>query len=299
MITGSWQQALEQEPSLYTLQDRWFKQLVSAQPLTGGLTNQCWKVSTQCGNDYVWRPHSKSTEYFFLHRSDEYQVLQSLQNASFSPKVELLIPEGLLIEWVDGQCLNRITGCTINSVMKALSDLHQYSATSLLNAKNLKIFDYKQCINAYWLGLTGLQQSSIQKKRFDYFYTHASELYQKTLSVTPLCLCHFDLGDYNIIQTSPHHLVVIDWEYAAFSSPIIDLATTILAGQFDVKQGVHLYAQYYNIEERQWFEIVQQWIPYLRFMAMLWHQISFTLHSRQSDQDAIKLLNSQLELDGY
>ncbi|MBD1573884.1 phosphotransferase [Vibrio sp. S17_S38] len=299
MTTDGWQQTLEQEPSLRILQDQWSKQLVSAQPLTGGLTNQCWKISTQCGNDYVWRPHSQSTEYFSLHRSDEYQVLQSLQNAPFSPKVELLIPEGLLIEWIDGECLNSVADSSLNLVMRALSDLHQYPVTSLLNAENIRTFDYKECIHAYWQRLTYLQQSTTQKKRFDYFYAHADELYQETLSVTPLCLCHFDLGDYNIIQTTSRHLMVIDWEYAAFSSPIIDLATTILAGQFDVKQGVHLYAQYYNIEECQWFEIVQQWIPYLRFMAMLWHQISFTLHSRQSDQDAIKILNNQLELDGY
>ncbi|MBD1576803.1 phosphotransferase [Vibrio sp. S11_S32] len=297
---NSWQQALKQEPNLSALLQHLTKPPVSAIALTGGLTNQCWKITTDCGKHFVWRPYSASTAQLSLNRTDEYQILHALQAATFSPKVECLLEQGLLLEWVEGENLN----CASHDesqrhVMHSLAKLHLYSIPDTSYLASINTFDYQACIEGYWQQLPPHQRTSLQRQRLDYFSSKVNVLYARSLAFAPQCLCHFDLGIYNMIQQPDSSVVVIDWEYAALSTPIVDLATSVLAGQFDVLKSVESYASHQDIDKKQWFNLVNQWIPYLRFMAMLWHQLALNLHARQSDKDAIKILNHQLELDGY
>ncbi|WP_164520839.1 phosphotransferase [Vibrio aphrogenes] len=304
-VTEYWQQALKQEPSLVAL-EAWSKQPICAQPLSGGLTNQCWKVSTQCGRHYVWRPHSLSTQILSIHRSHEYHILSALQSAPFSPKVEGLFAQGLLVQWVDGDTLTQVAQYdALASVMKCLSNLHQYSIKDavahprLVESANIRSFDYAHCIQGYWQALQPEQRTPILQRRLETFLSQYDVLYRETLALAPVCLCHFDLGDYNIIQTDDAKLVIIDWEYAALASPILDVAISILAGQFDVQLSVTSYAQWQGINESAWCEMILRWLPPLRFMALLWHQIAYSLYGRTSDKEAICILDRQLQSDGY
>ncbi|WP_105903443.1 phosphotransferase [Vibrio gangliei] len=318
-VTECWLQATKQEPSLVMLEKQWFKQTISAQPLSGGLTNQCWKISTQCGRHYVWRPHSVSTQALSLERGNEFQILSVLQQAPFSPRVENLFSEGLLVEWVDGTTLTQVDHHdALESVMKCLSLLHRFEEGNtlfdddLMSSHPVRSFDYARCIKTYWQSLEPEQRTPSQTYRFNHLLSLCDDLYQETLSVAPACLCHFDLGDYNIIQKDDSELVIIDWEYAAMASPILDVSTSILAGQFDVDLSVKAYAKWRlamdikngnthakAINEPLWREMVQRWIPLLRFMALLWHSITYSLYGRASDQEAIQILSRQLALDGY
>lgn len=290
---------VKQEPSLAILKQKWSKTLIGASPLTGGLTNQCWKVTTQCGRHYVWRPRSFSTETLSISRPHEYQILTALQQADFTPKVEALFPEGLLVEWIDGVTLCDVTkGDNLDLVMKSLSDLHQYPWIIEPHSK-IKEFDYRACIMAYWASLPEQARTPIQTQRFERLYIESESLLQQTMVLEGACLCHFDLGDYNIIQKPNAALVIIDWEYAALSNPIIDITISILAGQFDIDESLKSYSKNCNINLKSWTELVQRWVPFLRFMALLWHQVSLCLHERASDRKAIEILDNQLKADGF
>lgn len=305
---------VKQEPSLAILKQKWSKTLVGAKPLSGGLTNQCWKVTTQCGHHYVWRPHSLSTETLSISRTHEYQVLTALQQADFAPNVEALFPEGLLVEWIEGVTLcdamhcntrhcntrlcNTTKGDSLDLVMKSLSDLHQYQPVFESHSE-IKEFDYRSCIMAYWASLPAQTRTSIHTQRFERFYADCERLLQQTTALEGRCLCHFDLGDYNIIQKPNADLVIIDWEYAALSNPIIDMTISILAGQFDIDESLKSYSKHRTIDLKSWKNLAQRWVPFLRFMTLLWHQVSLCLHGRASDRKAIEILDKQLRADGF
>ncbi|MCF7354791.1 phosphotransferase [Vibrio sp. CK2-1] len=287
---------IKQDPSLIALQAQWPESISDIQPLQGGLTNQCWKITTSCGRHYVWRPHSISTQSFSINRSNEFEVLNVLEGFALSPNVQALLPQGLLVEWVDGVTLMGQHNETLSLlVVKCLVYLHQYP---LPQNHSLPIFDYQSCIENYWQALPSQQQTQRYQQWFERFYQQYDELKNRTESILPPCLCHFDLGSYNIIQKPDLELVVIDWEYAAMASPVVDLATTILAEQLSVEESVECYRELsrLDIDKSQFIAIVEEWLPYLRFMALLWHQVNFSLHQRASDKQAIEVLTQQLEL---
>lgn len=275
------------------------KKIIEVKPLTGGLTNQCWKISTECGRHFVWRPCSLATQNFALNRWHEHQILSALNQAEFAPNVEAVLSDGLLVEWVDGITLNEIETNSLPHVMSCLAQLHLYPLSSQTTVQDLKIFDYQSCILGYWDKLPELERDLIGLDRFNWFYEQAHLLHSQTELVTGVCLCHFDLGDYNIIQKPHGELVVIDWEYAAIASPIIDFTTSVLAGQFDLDESLACYAsncskEHHQIDMKQWKALVLQWVPLLRFMAVLWHKLSFHLYGRESDKLAIEFLEKQL-----
>lgn len=290
------EQYIKQDPSLIQLQAQWPEMITNIQPLQGGLTNQCWKISTSCGRHYVWRPQSLSTQSFSIFRSNEFKVLNALDDFALSPKVKALLPQGLLVEWVDGRTLNIDDNQDLLLfVMKCLASLHQYPTPQ---SSRFPIFDYRSCLQNYWQALSEQERVPRYQRWFDKFCLNFDDLKIRTESIFPPCLCHFDLGGYNIIQKPNLDLVVIDWEYAALASPVVDLATSILAGPFNVEESVECYLQLrrLNIDKAQLISIVEEWLPNLRFMALLWHQVSFSLHQRASDKQAIEVLTQQLEL---
>lgn len=290
------EQYIKQDPSLIALQAQWPESISDIQPLQGGLTNQCWKITTSCGRHYVWRPHSVSTQSFSINRSNEFEVLNILEGFALSPSVQALLPQGLLVEWVDGLTLMGQHSEQLSTlVVKCLVSLHQYP---LPQTHSLPIFDYQSCIQNYWQSLPSQQQTARYQQWFEAFYQQYDELRNRTESILAPCLCHFDLGSYNIIQKANLDLVMIDWEYAAISSPVVDLATTILAEQLNVKESVECYLELrgLDIDKAQFIAIVEEWLPYLRFMALLWHQVNFSLHQRTSDKQAIEVLTRQLDL---
>lgn len=287
---------IKQDPSLIQLQAEWPETITNIQPLQGGLTNQCWKISTSCGRHYVWRPDSLSSQSFSINRVNEFDVLNALDDFNSSPKAKALLTQGLLVEWVNGRTLNSAHNKTLLfSVMKCLASLHQYS---IPQACLLPVFDYQSCIQNYWRAIPEQEKTLCYQHWFDNFRQHYNDLKARTESTFPPCLCHFDLGSYNIIQKPNLELVVIDWEYAAMASPVVDLATSILAEQLNIEEAVECYLQLrrLDMDRGQFLAIVEEWIPYLRFMALLWHQVNFSLHQRASDKQAIEVLVHQLEL---
>ncbi|MGV3001473.1 phosphotransferase [Vibrio sp.] len=287
---------IKQDSSLIDLQAQWPESISNIQPLQGGLTNQCWKITTSCGRQYVWRPHSISTQFFSINRSNEFEILNALESFDLSPNAKALLPQGLLVEWVDGVTLMEQHNAPLSLlVMKCLVSLHQYP---ILQVHSLPIFDYQCCIANYWQALPSQQQTQRYQQWFELFYQQYNELKNRTESILAPCLCHFDLGRYNIIQKPDLGLVVIDWEYAAIASPVVDLATTILAEQLNVEDSVECYLALsrLDIDKTQFIVIVEEWLPYLRFMALLWHQVNFSIHQRASDKQAIEVLTQQLEL---
>ncbi len=266
MATFSWLQAKQLEPTLNVLDDFLCEPPVKLQPLTGGLTNRCWRLETSKGLAYVWRPLSKVCQAFGLCRQNEYQVLNAIAHFGIAPSPIFVHEQGLLVEWVEGQTLANVA-LELDQVLFAAASFHQLSASDV----SVISFSFVSRVDHYWLELGE-----------KYSRTEFEQLYRKWRTepdieaLTPT-LCHFDLGSYNLVK-SGNGVKVIDWEYASLADPRLDLAITLQVAEAPLEEAVVRYCEIRNINNIPvWLEGVRVWQPRAMMMAMLWYLLAYQL----------------------
>ena len=241
--------------------------LVSAEPLSGGLSNRCWKViikHTETGQSHtlVWRPDSSSSQAFGVSRQHEYDVLHAIHTSSLpdlAPRAFAHFTEGLLVEWAKGQTAD--TDFPLSYLVALQSAVHQLPLPYWR-------LDVQQRGAHYWQFM-GDEKGNNQLQRIHTYFQ--SQPIRKWFEDT---CCHHDLGWYNIIIALDGQQKVIDWEYAAAGDPSLDLALTIAANQLDPIKAVDLYCQQMGICDADtralWHSAVEYWHPWCDYLAMLW-----------------------------
>lgn len=267
MARISWQEACQLDPSLLSLAAILPIIPSHAETLMGGLTNRCWKLTLSDTLSYIWRPHSPLTQAFTISRTQEYQVLHFLdeQRFHFAPRPVFVNANGLLVEWMDGQVLS---DSDPTMLARILSEIHRLNTTKL----PLVPFNFAARVDHYWLLL---KQQGFDPISFEQPYLRLRHAPDSIPS--PSCLCHFDLGPHNLIH-SPLGTAVIDWEYAAYANPMIDLAMTISMADCDTVQLVGRYCQLRSISDVDaWIQGVNAWLPRVSMMSMLWYLVAHVM----------------------
>lgn len=247
------------------------QKIQSAEALTGGLTNRCWKVIID-GRPYVWRPSTAVSIAFGIDRSHEYQVLRSLFKSTLSPNAIVHYPFGILVEWLEGETLAEHGNVeALSSILtRLLATLHQ------LPFQPQQHFSFKQRLSHYW---DQLEQSN-RSLTSQILYQHYMQ--QPESAQFDSVLCHFDLGGYNVIKNGGSYKI-IDWEYATYSDPSQDLTMSILASCLDRDSAVKQYCQHRGIANTQpWLIAVEHWTPWCQLLASLWCRLGYQLNQDYS-----------------
>ncbi|MCW8327293.1 phosphotransferase [Photobacterium sp. SDRW27] len=248
-------------------------QLLSARPLSGGLSNRCWVLEfchrrTSETLTAVWRPKASSAEAFGLSRRHEFLILNSLQAAAIAPNSIALLEHGLLVEWVEGKMADE--KLSAYSLLQVQAEIHALPVPQWR-------LDVQEKAAHYWQYIPAKHKSPQLKQVFDYFRQHPPQLW-----FADTC-CHHDLGRYNIICQPDGHLRVIDWEYAAAGDPSLDLALTINANQLDIEPAVMNYCQLRDRQDgERWLAAVKAWQPWCDYLSMLWFYVGATLWPEES-----------------
>lgn len=265
MAIMAWHEACQLDTSLRSL-DHFFSLAPEyAQTLIGGLTNRCWKVKTQGGDCFVWRPSTHITKALSISRFHEQQILSLIQDTNIAPKPIYLNEHGLLVEWIEGESL--ADGLPFESILRTLVKIHNLDITKVPIAP----FNFTARVDHYWMVL-----------REDLQLDEYRDLYQQWRSVPSIdnvthSLCHFDLAGYNMVK-HPEGIKVIDWEYACISDPRLDLAMTIGVTGEKPLESVYRYCQLRNIENvDDWVTGVMAWKPRAEVLAMLWYLLAHQL----------------------
>jgi thiamine kinase len=266
----TWNEAKSLDESLLLLDSFFVEPPKIAEILTGGLTNRCWKIISQSGDAFVWRPSSPHLFQFGVSRVREKQILQSLVECHFAPSPILLNEKGLLVEWLEGS-----VGQDPLTELERVGTLAKIHSVDIHN-KPIPLFSYTAKVDGYWHRL----DSSFKTESREAIY-HRYRDPPSILHIEPV-LCHFDLGDYNIVRTD-QGIKVIDWEYAGAGDPRMDLAMTIDLGELNMPKAVANYCKLKAIEDiDSWLAGVNQWKPRNQMMAMLWYLLGYQLW--QDDQ---------------
>lgn len=244
--------------------------LASAEPLSGGLSNRCWKVELrhldtgQC-HTLVWRPHSAASRAFAVSRQHEYDVLDAIQSSPqhfLAPAPFAKLTEGLLVEWLDGKTAT--SDLPLSSLMALQAAIHQLPLPS-------PRLDPRQRGAHYWQFI-GAEKQDPQLQRIHAYFQ--SQPVQEWFAET---CCHHDLGCYNIIIAPDGQHRVIDWEYAAAGDPSLDLALTIAANQLVPAEAIDEYCRQTGIVDAdilsRWHGAVRYWQPWCDYLALLWFYV--------------------------
>ncbi|MGF1723261.1 phosphotransferase [Photobacterium nomapromontoriensis] len=283
-------------------------QLVSAEPLTGGLSNRCWQVTllhtpTLCQSTMVWRPQSRSTEAFGLSRQQEFILLSSLSthsccHASLAPRAVALLEQGLLVEWVRGHTADE--HYPTDKLLQLQAHIHSLPVPEWR-------LDCRERAAHYWLGITEHNKDDALCAIY-----HAFQHRTPILWFADTC-CHHDLGGYNIIlpsdpltetdtdEWSVGQAKVIDWEYAAAGDPSLDLTLTIVANGLNREYAVNQYCLCSGVNDEQsiarWHQAVTAWQPWCDYLAMLWFYVGAQLWPDLDYQSQANQLKDKLHLD--
>lgn len=253
--------------------------------LSGGLTNACLKVEAKEGT-FVWRPVSEQATLLGADRDKERDILTVLDAVSFAPKVYDSNGEGLLVEWFKGEVieLNKVKDVAV----ELLVSVHQLALDGFNDELKNDVMSLKSRILSYWSSLEPENQTNEMHAYVDYFSQ------EDELPLFAPCLCHFDIGAYNIIVKEQGY-GLIDWEYASIGDPSQDLATMIIANQFDVDEVIHRYCQLQDFDEKKWKQAVNTWTPWVCFMGALWFSLGHQLLKDDCYQDLAEREMSKLK----
>ncbi|WP_375322288.1 phosphotransferase [Aliivibrio logei] len=235
--------------------------------LSGGLTNACLKVEAKEGT-FVWRPVSEQAKVLGANRDKEQVILTALQTVSFAPNVYGSNDEGLLVEWFKGDVIELDKAKDV--AVELLVSVHQLALDGFNDEVKNDVMSLKSRILSYWSSLEPENQTSEMQVYVDYFSQ------EEELPLFTPCLCHFDIGAYNIIVKEKGY-GLIDWEYASIGDPSQDLATMIIANQFDADEVIHRYCLLRGFDENKWKQAVNKWTPWVCFMGALWFSLGHQL----------------------
>ncbi|GMQ47097.1 phosphotransferase [Vibrio sp. 10N] len=257
----SWNKALQAAPELAAIPTLINEVPLGALPLSGGLTNRCWRVLTQTYGWLVWRANSPHCQVFDIDRHNEANVLLSIDGQVMANRLVAHDEHGLLVTWCEGSLTTDEE--PVDSLLHQLATVH-----AITPSLPVREFDLSAKLDHYWFHI----HDNVLKKRYKSLY----ETYREPpkLNHEDKVLCHFDFGRHNIVK-SAGKFAVIDWEYAAMATPALDLVLTLDMLGADHEEGLDVYQQYAPVENKESFLVdMRRWQPHTEIMAMLWYVLA-------------------------
>ncbi len=189
---------------------------IAAEPMTGGLSNEIWKVSDDAGAHVV----RFGADYPFHHvfRDREATVARAAAALGFAPAVEFTAP-GVMVTAFLGARTWGAADIRANPIRVArlLRDFHRGMRTEVAGPAFL--FDAFHVIRDYARTLAAGR--SPFAPRLPGFLTLAGRLESRQVPL-PIIFGHHDLLPANFLEND--RLWLIDFEYAGFGTAMFDLA---------------------------------------------------------------------------
>ncbi len=194
-----------------------WKDQISIEPLTGGLSNEGWKVTDAAGTHVVRFGH----DYPFHHvdRQRELMTTRAAFDAGIAPEVEFSAPGVMVSKFIDARTwqeedVRNAPDRVAELIRKFHEDLPQYvSGPGYIFWVFHVVRDYARTLQA---------GNSPFKNEIGRYLRLAQALEAAQIPM-PIVFGHNDLLPANILDDG-NRLWLIDFEYAGFSTSMFDLA---------------------------------------------------------------------------
>ena len=213
---------------------------IAAEPITGGLSNEIWKVTDDAGAHVV----RYGTDYPFHHvfRDREAMTARAAHRAGFGPAVEYTAPGVMVTEFLGSRTWGPAdVAAHPERVGRLLRGFHGRMGAEVEGAAFLfwpfhVVRDYARTIAAGGSGHAGDLPAYLALNA-------ALEAAQVPL---PIVFGHHDLLPANFLETPDGRLWLIDFEYAGFGTAMFDLAGAAANAGMDEGQASALLAAYFG-----------------------------------------------------
>ncbi|WP_161569652.1 phosphotransferase [Veronia nyctiphanis] len=251
------------------------------QPLAGGLTNRCLKLTDEHGKHYVWRPQSRASDLFNIDRNREYECLTIASKHKLTSKPLINHEQGLLVEWIEG---SQPTQLDVERLLKLLHRLHQ------LPLPRQQFHPAKQGRDYF----SNLSPESERFSRLKCVHDQCQQI--NCMGTGQRVFCHFDFGLYNLIETPENGLQIIDFEYAAAGDPLLDIVFFCRANELDVMRVMNDYCELNNQREHEkWAGLVPNYELLSDYLSLLWFELGYQLYGLPIYEDNAKMILTELE----
>lgn len=230
-------------------------------PCPGGRTNQNFRV-TAGGRHYFARV-GVDLPHHFVRRANEVRCARLAAAAGVAPEV-VHAGDGILVTaFVDGRTLRHedaIDDATLDLLADALARVHAHPAPSDLNP-----FDPQAICRG---NLAGLPDDALPAARRALLHA----ILDAAPALAPRCLIHADLIPENVIVTpadAPARALIVDWEYAGYGDPAVDLAQVAVLFALDERQAARLLQRHGGVA----MATVRALAPVLAAREALWCEV--------------------------
>lgn len=224
----------------------WADQTVQVEPLSGGITNQNYKVTV--GNEaFAVRICAQGMEIHGIDRAAEQICTRAAASIGVAPAIVAFIedlPDGgsaMVARFVPGRTLQAAEIGSSAHLPQVIATLQRYH-TLTDYAGRFDVFRiFERC-----LAFAQVAQAPLPT----YIAQLQAELarVEKALQrqAAPLVACHNDLLTANFLQDQQGKLWLLDWEYAGWGDRFFDLGNLSVNNEFSDEQDEALLAGYFG-----------------------------------------------------
>jgi len=216
---------------------------VSCEPLVGGRSNEAYIASDDRGKFVVRFCHDILVHH--VKREHEAMVSKASAKAGFSPDLllyEMAGDEGVMVfEFITAKTYDKDdVVANLERLTNRLRDFHLEVAGAVSGQAHL--FDVFHVISDYLMTLKA--GKSVYGDQLEKYHTLSQQLKASQIP-EHLVFAHNDLVPQNILDDG-EKIWLIDFEYAAFSTPLSDLANLASNAGFSPEQDRELLGFYYG-----------------------------------------------------
>ncbi|MEY4882314.1 MAG: hypothetical protein RIS34_168 [Pseudomonadota bacterium] len=219
---------------------------VAVSPLSGGMTNHNYRVTTSGGDDYVVRIGRDLPEHGVM-RFNELAAARAAHAAGISPEVVFAADGVLVSRFIHGRTLTdadvrrpQMLAPLIELVRRCHRDIPRHLRGPALT------FWVFQVIRNYAAVLREAPVNPLASRMAE-LMAMAQQL-EQAIGPIDLVFGHNDLLAANFMEDDDgQRLWLIDWDYAGFNSPLFDLANLSSNNGFSAEQDEALLASYFGV----------------------------------------------------
>lgn len=213
---------------------------VAAEPLTGGLSNESWKVTDDVGAHVV--RFGADFPFHHVSRANEVMAARAAHRAGFAPAVEYAGPGVMVSAFLGARTWGAVdVRADPGRVGRYLRDFHQRMPAEV--SGTAVIFWVFHVIRDYARTLAERQSRFAGELPRLVGAAWAMEAAQVAL---PIVYGHHDLLPANFLEDGEGRLWLVDYEYAGFGTAMFDLAGAASNAGMDTTEAGEMLRAYFG-----------------------------------------------------
>ena len=210
----------------------WEPAKVKLEEISLGFTNQSYRAVYD-GVSYFVRLHADHPERRAISREREVRCLCEAASLGIAPEVVCHSEDLLVLHFIEGvhKSTSEDPG-ELGDLVDCFASLHQRTKSShglhpaVLTREFIHIPGVKEVLSTSAAPVNSLL-----------------DRIESTVDIPLFALCHMDPNPWNVLYTD-EGVYLLDWEYAAHSDPVFDVAMLAIHHSFSIESCTHLLERY-------------------------------------------------------